>query len=70
MLFNQDLISFEQKLLDEGLSLKEYMVITKSHSYLYLLGLLCIIVLVILEEAFGIISLLGSCFAHIFKIDQ
>ena len=56
--------------MDEGLNLNQYMVITQSHSYLYLLGLLCIIVLVILEETFGIISMFGSCFIFIFKIDK
>ena len=56
--------------MDEGLNLREYMVITKSHCYLYLIGLLCIIVLIILEEAFGFISLFGSCFIYTFKIDQ
>ena len=41
-----------------------------SHSILYFFGIIFIIVLVILEEVFGFITIFGRFFKFITKMDQ
>lgn len=49
---------------------REYMYFYSSHSLLYFYGLIFILILVLLEEVFGGISMFGKFFSFVTRMDQ
>jgi len=67
---DHDFHLLEQMTNDEVKDLSKYLSLFKSHSILFMVGILAFLIIVILQELFNFLTFIGVLFGYLFNLDK